>query len=49
MFGLSVDAHHLPCHHTDVGTKGDKGEVSAAVRMTAGRRHEDEDIKLLIC
>ena len=34
IFGLPVDAHHLPSHHVDVGMQRKPGQVSAAVCMT---------------
>lgn len=36
MFGLPVDAEHLPCHHADAGAQRQLGQVAAAVSMTAG-------------
>lgn len=36
VFGLPVDAHHLPRHHGDAGLQRELGQVSAAVCMTVG-------------
>lgn len=40
IFGLPVDAHHLPSDHGDAGVQRQLGQVPAAVCMTAGSEED---------
>lgn len=48
VFGLPVDANHLPSHHVNAGMQRDLGQVSAAVCVTEGREEDWVDSETLI-